>query len=77
METVTNTLAEAFDRIDDFNSIHLGRTEPDAFVEAIRCLQESVGLDDDGRELLAIAPAESSRSPRAVTEASSWASSSA
>ena len=49
-------LGEAFDRIDDFLAVqHLGRldTSRDEMIDALHCLQESVGIGDGERSLFA------------------------
>jgi hypothetical protein len=46
---VTDNLEQALDRIDAFRAIH----EPGGVSsEAVQCLMESVGIDDDGRALV-------------------------
>ena len=46
---VTESLEQALDRIDAFRAIH----EPGGVsMEAVQCLMESVGIDDDGRALV-------------------------
>lgn len=51
MSTLPTTLAQALDRIVDFNAVQRGR-EGDELPDAVRCLQESVGVDEEVREVL-------------------------
>lgn len=49
MSEVTASLEEALDRVDAFRAIH----EPGGVSEeALGCLLEAVGIDDDGRALV-------------------------
>lgn len=49
MNDVTDSLAQALDRIEDFRSIH----EPEGVtMEAVLCLQESVGISESTRRLV-------------------------
>ena len=48
-------LGEAFDRFDDFLAVqHVGRVlrKQDQMVDALHCLQESVGIEEHERRLL-------------------------
>lgn len=51
MDRITDTLARAFDRIDDFERVQSG-VRGKELVEAVDRLQESVGIDDDARALI-------------------------
>ncbi len=49
MSDVAESLEQALDQIDAFKAIH----EPGGVtLEAVLCLQESVGIDDDSRVLI-------------------------
>lgn len=46
---MTESLEQALDRIEDFRAIH----EPGGVsAEAVECLMEAVGIDEDGRVLV-------------------------
>jgi hypothetical protein len=51
MSDLGDPLARAFDRIEDFESVQAGIRGP-ALVEAVKRLQESVGIDDEARALI-------------------------
>lgn len=46
---ITRSLEQALDQIDAFRAIHEPGGVP---LEAVLCLQESVGIDDDSRVLI-------------------------
>jgi len=48
---ITDSLASAFDRLADFQSVQSG-ADADEMLEAVTLLQESVGINDDERVLL-------------------------
>jgi hypothetical protein len=48
---LTDSLAEALDRIDDFHAVHRGRPAGE-HLGSVVCLQESVGIHDDVRKVL-------------------------
>lgn len=48
MSAVAVSLEQAFDRLDDFRSIH----EPGVSMDAVLCLQEAVGIDEAARVLI-------------------------
>jgi len=49
MSDVTFSLGQAFDRIDAFRAIH---EPPGVTLEAVLCLQETVGIDEGTRVLI-------------------------
>ncbi|MEO8092935.1 MAG: hypothetical protein ABI726_09545 [bacterium] len=51
MREISDSLARAFDRIDDFQAVQRGR-DAEALREAVECLQKSVGIRDPERSLL-------------------------
>jgi hypothetical protein len=51
MNEITDSLARAFDRIDDFEAVQSGRT-PEQLLDAVLLLQESVGIRDQSRSVL-------------------------
>ena len=52
MREITDSLARAFDRIEDFQAVQRD-ARPDELAGAVECLQESVGVNDDERALFA------------------------
>jgi hypothetical protein len=52
VKEITDSLARAFDRIDDFQSVQAGASS-DELRDAVTLLQESVGINDDERSLIA------------------------
>ena len=51
MNEISDSLARAFDRVDDFQAVQHGAS-PDDLREAVDLLQESVGIRDAERSLL-------------------------
>jgi hypothetical protein len=51
MSDLGDTLARAFDRIEDFEAVQAGARGSE-LVEAVKLLQESVGFDDEARALI-------------------------
>ncbi|MGH2950494.1 MAG: hypothetical protein ACRDKX_00415 [Solirubrobacterales bacterium] len=51
VDAITDSLAEALDRIEDFKAVQHDRGT-DELLAAVICLQESVGIRDDARALL-------------------------
>jgi hypothetical protein len=51
MGELSDTLARAFDRIEDFESVQAD-TRGRELVDAVKRLQESVGIDDEARALI-------------------------
>ena len=51
MNDLTDSLAQALDRIADFQAVHSGRP-PDQLREAVELLQESVGILDRDRRVI-------------------------
>ncbi len=51
MANRADTLAEAFDRIDDFYAVHRSRPIGE-MADSVDCFLESVDLDDDARAVL-------------------------
>jgi len=52
MNELSTSLARAFDRIDDFQAVQQSRAG-DELIEAVNLLQESVGIEDEPRALIA------------------------
>jgi hypothetical protein len=51
MDPITDGLEPALERIDDFRALHDGRPLEEG-VEAVLCLQEAVGIDEQTRLLV-------------------------
>ena len=51
MDDLTTSLAQALDRIADFQAVQVGRS-PDQLGEAVELLQESVGILDRDRQVI-------------------------
>ena len=51
MNSLPETLAQALDRVADFNAVQRGRGA-DELADAVNRLQESVGVDDEARAIL-------------------------
>lgn len=51
MREIGDSLARAFERIDDFQAVQRGRSTEE-LREAVECLQESVGIRGDQRSLI-------------------------
>jgi hypothetical protein len=64
MNEIADSLDRAFDRITDFEAVQSGRSA-DELVAAVTRLQESVGILDESRSLIAERVAEIKGAPRA------------
>lgn len=51
MREITDSLERAFDRVQDFEQIQAGATQPDK-LDAVLCLQEAVDLGERSREII-------------------------
>lgn len=51
VKPITPSLTAALDRIEDFRALHDGRPLDEA-VDAVLCLQEAVGIDEDARAVV-------------------------
>jgi hypothetical protein len=51
VESIADSLADALDRLDEFKAVSAGRPAEE-MMEALACLREAVGIDDDAIRLI-------------------------